>query len=622
MRAPIIPLLKRALLAGLLLILLAPSASAQFGGDSLLGRLMGSGNSEELLPPEKAFPLSVEQVAEDVLAVRWETPSGYYLYRDRLSFSMDGNEIRGYELPGGEKTDDPTFGMMEVYYDRLEVYLQLAEPAAGDQVLHVGFQGCSDLGVCYPPMNTSVELASGTASTGFAGGGAGGGGPPASSAGFAGLAGLGDLDGLLAGSNVPLILTGFLLAGVLLAFTACMYPLIPILSGLIAGDSRRSTWRAFWLSMVFVQATAVTYALAGAIAGLTGSAIQADLQSPWVLGAFAAVFVALALAMFGLYNLQMPTAIQTRLDTLSRNQRGGTFIGAGFMGVLSALIVGACSGPALIAALVFISNTGDAALGGAALYVMALGMGLPLLLIGTAAGRWLPRSGPWMVRAKQAFGFLFLAVAIWMVDRFLPGPTVLVLWATLLAGLAVWFGLLDRAAHPAGAWLRLRQLASLAVAGWALVLLAGAAAGGSSFLQPLAPLAQQGEARPAVEWQAVRSVDELEQALATAAAQGRPALVDVYADWCVYCVQLDEQTFSDAAVVQALHDTATLKVDVTRMSAEDRALLSRLDVFLPPAVIFYDAHGEERREQRLVGFIGPEEFLQRKQQATGNRTAL
>ena len=607
---------KQLLLALLLIALLAPAAYAR---DGLLGRIMGGSNQDDLLPPEQAFPVSVEQVAEDVLAVRWDTPSGYYLYRDRLAFDIDGNSIAGYELPDGVKTDDPTFGVMEVYYDHLQVYLQLADTVSPDQVLHLSFQGCSDTGVCYPPMNTSVDLGAGTTNTGFAAGGAGGGGPPAG----AGFAGLGNLDALLAGSNVPLMLAGFLFAGILLAFTACMYPLIPILSGIIAGDRQRSTWRAFGLSMVFVQATAITYALAGAVAGLTGSAIQADLQSPWVLTAFAAVFVAMALAMFGLYTIQMPAAVQSRLDALSREQRGGTFMSAGIMGVLSALIVGACSGPALIAALVFISNTGDALLGGAALYVMALGMGLPLLLIGTAAGRWLPRSGPWMIRTKQAFGFLLLAVAIWMVDRFLPGPAVLALWAALLAGIAVWLGLLDRPAQTAlGATLRLRQLASLAVAGWALVLLAGAAAGGTSFWQPLAPLAGQGEPRPAVEWQRVNSVDELEQALAAASAEGRPALVDVYADWCVYCVQLEERTFSDSSVVQALNNTATLKVDVTRMSADDRALLSKLDVFLPPAVIFYDANGKEHREQRLVGFADPEEFLQRKQQALGNRTSL
>ncbi|MCC5811267.1 MAG: protein-disulfide reductase DsbD [Ectothiorhodospiraceae bacterium] len=591
-----------ALLITALVACLLPSAAMAQSQGGMWSRLTGNGDG--LLDPEQAFPFTVEQVAEDVIVARWETADDYYLYRDRLDFRIQGNEIVGYELPDGIKTDDPTFGIMEVYYNTLEVYIQLAEPVAAGQVLTADFQGCSDTGVCYPPMNASLDLGGGTVSAGFAGGGAGGGGPPP------GAGGLTDLDALLAGSNVGVMLLGFLLAGILLAFTACLYPLIPILSGLIAGDSRRSGWRAFWLSMVFVQATAVTYALAGAAAGLTGSAIQADLQSPWVLGAFAAVFVALALSMFGLYSIQLPAGLQTRLDNLSRNQRGGTFVGAAVMGALSALIVGACSGPALIAALVFISNTGDAALGGAALYVMALGMGLPLLVIGTAAGRWLPRSGPWMVKARQAFGFLFLAVAIWMLDRFLPGPVILALWAAWLGGIAVWMGLLDRG-QPITRLLRMRQLASLALVGWGLVLLTGAAAGGSSFWQPLAPLADSGTPRPAVEWQSVSSVEELDVALQQASSRGQTALVDVYADWCVYCVQLEDRTFADPAVVDSLRDTVTLKVDVTRMTSSDRQLLSQLDVFLPPAVIFYGPDGKERREQRLVGFAGPDEFLQR-----------
>ncbi len=599
---------KRSLLILLLLstltALLLPAGAAAQSQGGMWSRLMSSGDG--LLDPEQAFPFVVEQVAGDVLVARWETADGYYLYRDRLAFEVEGNSIVGYEMPGGVKTDDPTFGIMEVYYDTLEVYIRLAEPVTPGQVLTASFQGCSDTGVCYPPMDASVDLGNGVISTGFSSGG--GAGAATASGGSAGLM---DLEALLAGNNIGLMLTGFLLAGVLLAFTACLYPLIPILSGLIAGDSQRSGWRAFWLSMVFVQATAVTYALAGAAAGLTGSAIQADLQSPWVLGTFAAVFVALALSMFGLYAIQLPAGMQSRLDALSRNQRGGTFVGAAVMGTLSALIVGACSGPALIAALVFISNTGDAALGGAALYVMALGMGLPLLVIGTAAGRWLPRSGPWMVRARQAFGFLFLAVAVWMLDRFLPGPVILLLWAAWLAGIAAWLGLLDRVTGPASRLLRMRQLASLVLAGWGLVLLAGAAAGGSSFWQPLAPLADRGEQRPAVEWQDVSSVEQLEGALRQASEQGRVALVDVYADWCVYCVQLEDRTFADPGVVDSLRDAVTLKVDVTRMTSADRELLSRLDVFLPPAVIFYGPDGIERREQRLVGFAGPAEFLQR-----------
>lgn len=565
-------------------------------GSGLRGLFGGGG--DELLRPEEAFPFSAELVGDDVIIARWNTADGYYLYRDRISFELQGAEIAGFELPDGKKKDDPNFGLMEVYYGPLEVYIRLEESARNDVILTAGYQGCSDTGLCYPPMESRFDMAAGT-QTGGSGGA--GGGPPAQA---------GDhLGALLSGGSIPLIIAGFFAAGLLLAFTACMYPLIPILSGIIAGDARRSSGRAFVLSLIFIQATAVTYAIAGAAAGMTGSAIQADLQSPWVLGSFSAVFVLLALAMFGLYSLQVPAAIQSRLDTLARRQRGGTFIGAGVMGVLSALIVGACSGPALIAALVFISNTGDAWLGGLALFAMGNGMGFPLLLIGTAAGRWLPDRGPWMETVKKGFGIIFLAVAIWMLDRFLSGPVILALWAGLLIGTAVW--LLNGMRHLGqGPGLRARQFTSAVCVVWAVVLLVGAAAGGRSFWQPLEPLTAGAHQRAEVPWQTVESVDELQSALVQASSDGRGVLVDVYADWCVYCVQLERQTFSDPGVQQALGDTLMLKIDVTAMNAADKDLLSHLGVFLPPAVIFYDPEGKERRDYRIVGYVPPDDFIE------------
>jgi len=576
----------------------------------LFGLFGGGGGGNDLLSPERAFPFAAELVAEDVIVARWNTADKYYLYRDRLSFELEGAEIAGYELPAGKMKDDPNFGVMEVYYGTLEVYIRLTEPATSDLMLTVGFQGCADSGVCYPPMTNSFDMAAGSGSSGL-GGGLGGGPAAGGSGGASGLplqAGA-QLATLLSGGNLPLILGGFFAAGLLLAFTACLYPMIPILSGIIAGDKRRGSGRAFLLSLVFVQATAVTYALAGAAAGLSGSAIQADLQGPWVLGSFAAVFVLLALAMFGAYSLQMPAVIQTRLDNLARRQRGGTFIGAAIMGALSALIVGACAGPALIAALVFISNTGDAWLGGMALFAMANGMGLPLLVLGTAAGRWLPGSGPWMITVRRVFGVVFLGVAIWMLDRFLPGPVTLALWAALLIGTAVWLGSALQATESSLAAGGRRFTAAILVI-WGGVLLLGAAAGGNSFWQPLQPLVNAGgggQPEP-VEWQKVGSVDALGTALDQARAEGRTVVLDVYADWCIYCVQLERNTFPDPRVREVMANSLMLKVDVTAMNSADRALLEHLNVFLPPAVIFYDIRGEERTDYRVVGFMSPEDF--------------
>ncbi len=598
----------RLLTAMLLLCLLAPAAGAQElqpnaegaipSGEesSLFSRLLGDG-SDGLLPPEQAFPASVEVVADDVIAARWDTAEGYYLYRDRLDFSVQGNGIAGYELPDGRVVDDPNFGRMEVYYGPLEVYLRLEQPVSAGSTLTLDYQGCADTGLCYPPMSSQFDLADGSSVSGFTAGGTGAapGGNP--------------LEGLLSGGSLWTILGAFFLAGVALAFTACMYPLLPILSGLVAGDSRRSGGRAFLLSLVFVQATAVTYAIAGAAAGLTGAAVQAYLQSPLILGGFAAVFVAMAMAMFGLYNVQLPASVQSRLDGVARRQRGGSLLGAGIMGVLSALIVGACSGPALIAALVFISNTGDAWLGGAALFAMANGMGLPLLVVGTAFGRWLPRSGPWMMRMKQAFGFVFLGVAIWMVARFLPDPVVLSLWALLFVAAAFWLAMTARLLGHAPLLLRSTQAMSALAGIWAALLLTGAAAGGGSVLQPLASLAgPDTDERPTVAWESVASAEELDDLLQRAAASNRPVMIDVYADWCVYCVQLDENTFRDSTVIQAIEGAIPVKLDVTAMNERDRALLGYLDVFLPPAVIFFDADGMEHRNRRVVGYVGPDEF--------------
>lgn len=599
---------------GLLLPAAATAVTSGNGGDipmyqdsgnqssGLRALFGGGGGDDELLPPDQAFPFSAELIGDDIIIARWRTADGYYLYRDRLDFAVDDAEIAGYELPDGIKKDDPNFGLMEVYYGTLEVYIQLDGPVEGDRVvLHVNYQGCAENGVCYPPMQNSFDMAAGSQNAGFTGGSGPGDG---ANGGISGLPGS-NLQSVLGAGNLPLILGGFFMAGLLLAFTACMYPLIPILSGIVAGDAKRSSGRAFLLSLVFIQATAVTYALAGVAAGMTGSAIQADLQGPWVLGVFAALFVILALAMFGVFNLQMPAAIQNRLDALSRRQRGGTFIGAGIMGVLSALIVGACSGPALIAALAFISNTGDAVVGGLALFAMGNGMGLPLLVIGTAAGRWLPRSGAWMVTVRRVFGVIFIGVAIWMLDRLLPDQTALALWAMLFLGVAGWLlGAVFRRQVGGGAGIA-RGMAGAAAGVWGAVLITGAAIGGHSFWAPLAI-----DDREPLPWRVVESVEELNQVIATANDEDRRVMVDVYADWCVYCVQLERNTFSDQAVRDSLGDTKLVKVDVTGMNSVHRELLEHLNVFLPPAIIFYGADGEERENSRVVGFMPPEDFVQ------------
>lgn len=589
-----------------------------FGAGAAPGMFGGLFGSDEptLLPVEQAFPISAKLTAPDRIVARWDVQQGYYLYRGKLAFELEGadNAIQQVQTPAGAPKEDPYFGRLEVYHKPVEATLQLKHAVSHPIELVAHYQGCADAGLCYPPQTTRIRLIPASAAFGAK--------TEAAAVGAldVGLlqAGTNQLTQILQEGRPLTILAAFFGAGLLLAFTACLYPMIPILSGLIAGDrDRRHGARAFLLSLVYVESTALAYAVAGVVAGLTGQAVQADLQSPWFLGAFAAVFIALALSMFGLYELQLPSRLQTRLFEASRHQRGGTLIGVAAMGAFSVLIVGACSGPALIAALVFISGTGKAWLGGLALFVLANGMGVPLLLIGTAAGKWLPHAGHWMETIRRIFGVLFLAVALWMVDRVLPAELSLALWGALLLGCGVYLGGLDRLTGEAGGMQRLRKTGGLLMLLWGSVALVGAALGGGDLRQPLRALTTVSldpvRTTHASGFRQVSSTQELNAELRRASVAGQPVLLDVYADWCVYCVKLDERTFSDPRVRQLLSRAVKLRADVTAMNAADKALLQRLGVFLPPAVMFFGPNGRERRDLRVVGFLGPAPFLQRAQ---------
>lgn len=606
-----------------LILVLASVASA--GASAGLDGLGGGGGQEDVVPAEEAFAFEVERVAPRELIARWDIKDGYYLYRDKIDIRIEGADglMGSVDLPSGQTHSDEYFGEQQIYRQPVAVSVPLTRAVDEPFTVVVDYQGCADAGLCYQPQTTRVTVTANGATAGGDGGADTGGGKSAAAGGtgwFAlSKAALGDT---LAGGQ-PLVIIGvFALAGLALAFTACLYPMIPILSGLIAGDRHRgSGWRALGLSLVYVEAMAVTYAVAGVLAGWTGAALQASLQSPWVLGAFAGLFVLLALSMFGLFEFQLPASWQTRINNLSARQRGGTVLGVAIMGVLSTLIVGACSGPALAAGFAFVARTGDWALGGMALFAMANGMGLPLLLVGVGAGKWLPTAGGWMEVIRRGFGVVFLGVALVLLDRFLPGALMLGLWGGLFVAVGVFVGAFDRLKPDAGAWYRLRRAAGLVLLIWGTVALIGAAAGGDQLSRPLAALGVSpgGDSRapasdsavPGADFQLVRSVDELDRALADARDAGRPVLIDVYADWCVACVELDEHTFSDSRVQEMLSDAVLLRVDVTEQNASDKALQRRLDVRLPPAVIFYRRDGGQARDLRVAQFLGPDAFMQR-----------
>jgi thiol:disulfide interchange protein DsbD len=620
--------------AGALAAVQAPGAGA--GPLSGLGRGMARAlglaeDDDELLSVEEAFRLSADVLAADRLRLAWAIADGTYLYRDTLALALEDapNVALGpHALPTARVERDTVrpdgeVGDVAVYDEAIafEVPLVRSRAAPTEITLVARYQGCAERGVCYPPQTRRLRLALPALPVAEAAGAAGAARvvvaevPPPDPVATSVAEPVSEPDRLaavLAGGNLWAILALFFGLGLLLAATPCVFPMIPILSGIIAGQGRRlTTGRAFVLSLVYVLAMAVTYTVAGVLAGLFGANLQAAFQNVWILTAFALLFVALALSMFGLYDLQLPSGLQTRLAELSRRQRGGTLTGVAIMGLLSALIVGPCVAPPLAGALIFIGQTGDAALGGLALFALSLGMGAPLIAIGTTAGKLLPRAGAWMEVVKAVFGVLLLAVAIWLLERVLPSAVTMALWGLLLVCSAVYMGALQPIAAGASGWTRLWKGLGLALLVYGTLMLVGAAAGSKDTLQPLRGLTFGGGVEAAeAAFRPIKTVADLERELAAARAAGRPVILDFYADWCVTCKELDRHTFADPAVVEALRPFLLLRADVTANDADDRALLQGLiGLPGPPAIIFWDGTGRELRGYRIVGFKSAPAFV-------------
>jgi len=595
-----------------LLLAALPAWAAGDGGSPFGEGLKGfglGGGEPQFLPAEEAFRVLAEPAGPKAVRLEWDVAEGYYLYRDKFGFEAEGNTLAAPpELPVTEVKQDPYFGEVPVIKGGFETRLELASRPAGPQPLSLKFQGCAEDGICYPPITRQVSVDFSQAAAGGTSPGPGGAAP---------AAGLSESDGIaasLAGGSALAVLASFFGFGLLLAFTPCVLPMIPILSGIIVGEgSRLTARRGLVLSLVYVLAMAAMYAVAGVLAGLFGQNLQVLMQHPAVLVAFALVFVALAAAMFGAFELQVPSAVQSRLGALANAQGGGRLGGVAVMGVLSAVIVGPCVAPPLAGALLYIAQTGDAALGGAALFVLALGMGAPLVLLGASAGRWLPRAGVWMESVKRLFGLVLLGVAIWLLERIIPGPLALGLWGLLFIVAAILMGALDRTEQLAGVWGRLGKGLGVALLVYGIAAVVGAAAGGRDLARPLAPLAMGGpgaaaEAAAAPAFTAIAGPDELEAELAAAGRSGRVAMLDFYADWCVECKHMEDKTFVDPRVRERLAELHVLQADVTANDVADRALLAAHELFGPPAILFFDPQGRELRQFRLVGYLGPEAF--------------
>jgi thioredoxin:protein disulfide reductase len=562
------------------------------------------------LPAEQAFALEVHAIDQRTLLASFKITPGYYLYRDKILFSIVGGKTRitRVSLPKGETKSDPNFGVIEVYHHSFQVEIVLEKVnATKPLVLNASYQGCSDQGLCYPPIEKtfSIELTQTLSET------------PLSATNVS-VTEKSDSSSnenvqiakLLRNGSFWLIITFFFGAGLLLSLTPCVFPMIPILSGIIVGRGHKIThMHAFILSLAYVLGMAITYAIAGVAAGYSGNLLSNALQTPWVLGSFAALFVVLSLAMFGLYELQLPTALQSKLTDTSNKLHGGHLSGVFGMGALSAIIMGPCVAAPLAGALLYISQTHDAVLGGVALFVLALGMGVPLLIIGTSAGAILPKAGAWMEAVKRSFGVLMLAMAIWIISPVIPVSAQMLLWAALLIFMAIYLHAFDPLPHNAHGVRRFGKGVGILALLLGMAYLIGALSGARDILRPLGNIVRSTvEAPSTLRFERVKSGAELDARIVQ--AQGKTVMLDFYADWCVSCKEMERFTFSDAAVQARLRNTVLLQADVTANSEDDKALLQRFQLFGPPATLFFDKQGKEQGGFRVTGYQDAPQFLQ------------
>jgi thiol:disulfide interchange protein DsbD len=562
----------------------------------------------DLLPPDEAFRFFAEVKDPDTLWVSWQIADGYYLYREKFKLALlgeSGVKLGSYEIPRGEPKHDEEFGAVEVFHREVGFAVPLSR-TDGQPVnvrLQANYQGCAEKGVCYPPMQktASLDLPAGSAGTM-----ASAANPPEP------VSEQDQIAFALQSDSAWVTVLSFLGFGLLLAFTPCIFPMIPILSGIIVGNGHTiTTGRAFMLSLSYVLASALAYTVFGVLAGLFGSNLQMLLQKPEVIIAFSALFVLLALSMFGVYTLQMPEFIQSRVASISNQQRGGTLTGAAIMGALSALIVGPCVAAPLAGALIYIGQTGDAVLGGLALFALGLGMGIPLLIIGASAGKLLPKAGIWMNAVKAAFGVGLLAIAVWLLERILPASVSMFLWALLLIIPAIYLGALDALPHPVSGWRRLWKGVGIVMLTYGVLLLIGVASDSTDPLQPLRGMyATTAKASPqSIAFRKVKTIDDLNAQVAAAEAAGKWVMLDFYADWCISCKEMERYTFADPKVQNALSNVVLLQADVTQNSADDQALLKRYGLIGPPATLFFGPDREERKSLRVVGYMNADEFL-------------
>lgn len=568
----------------------------------LLGVVVAPSYAEEdFLPPEKAFRVSARLLDAKSIEINFQIAEGYYLYRERFAFKAEGASLGEPDVPHGKIKFDPNFEK-DVETFRQQLLVLVPVDSSGNFTFTVGYQGCSDKGLCYAPTETSFRLSNLTTNEGVS----------ASSDTQADNAvveqethgEVGRIQASLASGKLSLILPLFFLLGLGLSLTPCVLPMVPILSFIIVGEgAQTSRQRGFILSLFYALGMAFVYTALGIAAGLLGEGLAAALQKPWLLTSFAVLIAIMSLAMFDVYQLQMPSSLQLLLTKMSERQKGGKLAGVFIMGALSALIVGPCVAAPLAGALLYISQTRNVIIGGSALFVMAMGMSVPLLLLGLSAGTLLPRAGQWMKVVKPLFGALMLALALWMVASLIPSWVLMAGWGLL----AIAYGIFVLVSGYLGWFPKIFGVlfVLLGVAQWM-----GIATGSDNPFAPWSNL--RGERTHKTEFKKIKTVDELDQALAS--ADGKVVMLDFYADWCVSCIEMEKLTFTEPAVKQAMNEMLLLQADVTANDADDKALLKRFSLFGPPGIIFFNPDGQEILQARVIGFKSADIFLQRLQQ--------
>ena len=562
--------------------------------------LLSSSNvlAAQPLPIEKAFAFSAQLGANNIILLHWDIAKKYHLYRDRFHFKLiapNTAKLIPVTMPPGELKQDQILGKYQAYENQVTVPVTVKNAGTNNVILDVSYQGCSEEGFCYPPTTHAItaNFSMQTIQTNVNA-------VPVSIVHEEPTG----IRSLLASQHYFLMILGFFIFGLLLSFTPCVLPMIPILSGIIVGQEHHvKKGKAFRLSLVYVLSMSFTYAIAGMLIGYLGGTVQAVMQKPWVIILFSMIFVLMALSMFGLYNLEPPKKLEAFLASVSAHQEKGHYLGVAIMGCLGTLIVSPCVTPALVAALGYVTQTGDYLLGGSALFATGLGMGVPLLLIGTYT-KLLPRTGHWMVTVKTILGILLLAVAIFMLSRVLSANIIMALWAILTTGSAIYLGISTIASKSK--WTLLKHFAGLLLFIYGTLLIIGTFMGNTDPLKPLVKIQHDS----ALSFQSIKNVTELEQALASAKNQHKPVLLDYYADWCVACKDMEKTTFSNAEVKTALKNFVLLRADITANDLAAKVLLKQNQVIAPPTILFFSSTGKRIPNTRIVGEIGPKDFLQ------------